>query len=59
MELIITQRRSDATVAKIIYKMIPTKPKEWSANDGEESLLLMEAEMNGNSSGKVRVNFST
>ena len=55
-ELVITKRRKDGTQAKIAYRLIPHG--EWSATEEEKGEMLVEAEMNGNSSGEVRVHFN-
>ncbi len=53
--LTITKRRPDGTQIKIGYMLIPFGKLKWNATDKEKAKMLLEAEMNGNSSGKVRV----
>lgn len=53
-QLILSKRRADGTLAKVAYRVSPYKVE---CTREEEQEMLLEAEMNGNSSCKVRIWF--
>ena len=55
-EIIITKRRQDGSQAKVV--IVCHKPIIRDGSDKEVAEMLLEAEMDGNSSGRVRVHFN-